>query len=67
MANEFLQAMAAAGVDEADTAALHWPGIIQDDALWSAPISLMSELYEHDTLAEIVIRLIRRKSRREMA
>lgn len=63
LAYEFLQAMKrAGGVDGID---LDWQAIFESDTLYSDPISIMQEIYEHSWLAEKVLSLIRtfRRSR----
>lgn len=57
IAYEFLKVMKAAGVVDGDD--LDWRRIFTSDTLYSAPITLMQEAYEHGPLAEHLIKLIR--------
>ena len=59
LAHEFLGEMQARGVTGAMPGNLDWRRIVARDSLWSHPISLMRELYQHEKLAETVIRFIR--------
>ena len=63
LAHEFANAMSAAGVNLPQP--LDWPAIFTSDSLWQRPIRLMREIYQHEDLAEIVVRLMRRMSRNE--
>lgn len=56
LAHEFIEAMRAAGRNLA--CELDWPAIIASDSLWSQPISLMRELYQHEKLLEVIVRLL---------
>ena len=63
LAREFLETMRAAGVvDDAD---LDWRAIFESDRLYSDPIIIMQEIYQHTWLAEKLLALIRtfRRSR----
>lgn len=59
LAQEFLSVMEAQGVVGAVPANLNWNQIVARDALWSHPISLMRELYQHERLAEVLVNFIR--------
>ena len=61
IADEMLKAMAVAGVTDdsgnpVDATKLNWQEIWSKDELVRRPISLMSELYEHERLAAIVVK-----------
>lgn len=56
IAYEFLKVMAMAGV-VAD-AALDWDDIFKSDSLYTDPIALMDEFYDHDLLANAAINLV---------
>jgi hypothetical protein len=63
LAHEFLKEMKRAGV--VDDAQLDWGAIFESDRLYSEPIIIMQELYQHTWLAERLLSLIRtfRRSR----
>ena len=63
IAYEFLKVMQAAGV--VDGINLNWEEIFERDTLYSNPINIMQEIYEHSWLAEKILTLIRtfRRSR----
>lgn len=63
IAYEFLKVMQAAGV--VDGINLDWEAIFKSDTLYSDPINIMQEIYEHSWLAERILSLIRtfRRSR----
>ncbi len=63
LAHEFLKVMRTAGV--VDTINLDWKAIFESDTLYSDPINIMNEIYEHSWLAEKILSLIRtfRRSR----
>lgn len=56
IANEFMKIMKRAGVTF--TNRLDWREIFANDTLFQNPISLMSELYKHEMVAEYLIKLI---------
>ena len=56
LAHEFLKVMRKAGVVADD---IDWRSIFRSDALYRTPIGLMQEIYEHEKLAEWVIKLVR--------
>lgn len=59
IAHEFLLAMKAAGVTDAQTyphEPLPWQQILATDRLYGEPIPLMSELYEHLRLAKVFVK-----------
>lgn len=62
LAHEFLKVMGEAGVDHTQ---LDWRTIFESDRLYSKPITIMQEIYEHTWLAEKVLSLLRtfRRSR----
>jgi hypothetical protein len=51
---EFLKKMDAARADQLD-----WAAIFRSDSLYSQPIPLMQEIYEHQDLAKHLVRLLR--------
>ncbi len=53
IAHEFLKVMASVGV-VAD-AELNWGEVFASDSLYTDPIALMHELYEHDMIADLMI------------
>ena len=57
IAYEFLQVMKAAGV--VSTTNLNWDTIFANDRLYQEPIPLMHELYEHDQLAQHLLKFIK--------
>jgi hypothetical protein len=60
IAHEFMLSMRAAGVPEFQNGAkLNWDTIFASDSLYQDPIPLMGEIYEHETLARHLLRLIR--------
>lgn len=59
MAWEFLKVMEAVGVPDADPDRVPWADIFREDSLFASPISLMQELYEHQKLAELILRLMK--------
>jgi hypothetical protein len=63
LAFEFLKVMREAGV--VDNTQLDWKTIFESDKLYSEPITIMQEIYEHTWLAEKLLSLIRtfRRSR----
>jgi hypothetical protein len=63
LAYEFLKVMKDAGV--VDSTDLEWKAIFESDSLYSRPITIMQEIYEHPWLAEKILSLIRtfRRSR----
>lgn len=63
LAYEFLKVMKHAGV--VDSTNLDWKAIFESDNLYSRPITIMQEIYEHPWLAEKILSLIRtfRRSR----
>jgi len=65
IAREFLKVMKAAGVAGAEPEEIPWEVVCRRDKLWKKPLDNMAELYEHETLAEIIVRLIRRCSKDE--
>ena len=62
LAHEFLKVMGEAGVDHNQ---LDWRTIFENDRLYSKPVTIMQEIYEHTWLAEKVLSLLRtfRRSR----
>jgi hypothetical protein len=64
LAHEFLKVMKAAGVVDGGVS-LDWKAIFESDALYSDPITIMQEIYEHSWLAEKILSLVRtfRRSR----
>jgi hypothetical protein len=62
LAHEFLKVMGEAGVDHTQ---LDWRTIFENDKLYSKPVTIMQEIYEHTWLAEKVLSLLRtfRRSR----
>ncbi|MEM9114342.1 MAG: hypothetical protein AAGD10_12350 [Myxococcota bacterium] len=63
IAREFLQEMKDAGVTRADghvvdPEGLEWDRILQQDSLYSRPVSIMQELYENETLVDLVTRIM---------
>ncbi len=58
LAHEFLKGMKKAGVRVDTLNDDDWRAIFNTDDLYNKPISLMSELYEHDQLVEFVLRII---------
>jgi hypothetical protein len=63
LAYEFLKVMRDAGV--VDDVQLDWDAIFKSDRLYSEPIIIMQEIYQHTWLAEHLLSLIRtfRRSR----
>jgi hypothetical protein len=65
IAHEFLKVMNTVGVKTASSGEtvtpgmLNWPGIFQSDSLYSQPITLMQELYQHEKLAEFLLKAAR--------
>ena len=59
VAHEFLKAMKQAGVVGADPDKLDWPAIFASDSLYSKPISLMQEIYQHEDLAIFLVKIMR--------
>jgi hypothetical protein len=59
MAWEFLKVMKAEKVQGANPDALPWAEIFRSDTLYSSPIRLMHEIYEHGRLAEHLVKLIK--------
>jgi hypothetical protein len=57
LAREFLKVMREAGV--IDDIELDWEMIFASDRLYSEPIKIMQEIYEHTWLAEKLLSLIR--------
>jgi hypothetical protein len=57
LAYEFLKVMGEAGI--VDNTQLDWEAIFASDRLYSEPITIMQELYEHTWLAEKLLTLIR--------
>lgn len=57
VAYEFLKAMQATDM-ELDPEALDWAHILERDELLHRPISLMDEIYEHERLATIIVRIL---------
>jgi hypothetical protein len=64
LAYEFLKVMREAGV--VDSIQLDWDAIFESDKLYSEPVIIMQELFEHPWLAEKLLSLIRtfRRSRK---
>lgn len=58
IAYEFLKVMQEVGV--VDSLELDWKSIFASDELYSQPITLMHEFYEHKKLAEFIIKLLGR-------
>ena len=58
VAHEFLRTMEEAGIGI--PVALDWDAIFASDRLWSQPLRIMQELYEHETLAETLVLFMRR-------
>jgi hypothetical protein len=56
IAHEFLKVMKEASVPGADPDKLPWPAIVASDTLYQDPIPLMEEVYEHEALAEVVVK-----------
>ena len=63
IAREFLKVMKEAGVAGAEPDDIPWEAVCRRDKLWKKPLNNMTELYEHETLAEIIIRFMRRSSK----
>lgn len=59
IAQEFLNAMAAAGVAGAAAARLDWDAIVASDSLWTDPMAIIPELYDNTRLAELLLDLLR--------
>ena len=57
--------MKEAGVAGAEPEGIQWEAVCRRDKLWKKHLNNMAELYEHETLAEIIIRFIRRCSKDE--
>jgi hypothetical protein len=58
---EFLKVMKSAGaVGTADFSDAEWDVIFNNDLLYSTPIPMMQELYQHNALARHVLNLISR-------
>lgn len=58
LAHEFLKGMRAAGLNVDLLNDDDWRAIFDSDDLYNKPISLMSELYEHNELIEFLLRVI---------
>jgi hypothetical protein len=56
---EFLKVMSKANVLGADPDGVPWAEIFRRDSLYSSPIRLMREIYQHQSLAEHVVRLVK--------
>jgi len=64
VAHEFMKVMKqAAGVSF--ERGIDWQAIVDSDALWREPIDLMTELYENEHLAKVMVYLMRCSSRRQ--
>lgn len=59
IAREFLGSMKVAGVAGADPDTIDWPRVCRRDMLWKKPLNNTAEFYQHETLAEIVVRFAR--------
>lgn len=59
LAHEFLRIMKGAGVPCAEPLALPWPLIVASDTLYQRPIPIMSEIYEHESLAVLLLKAYR--------
>lgn len=55
---EFLKVMETAGVAVDADKALDWPAICASDDLYSQPIALMHEIYDHQDLAALLLRFL---------
>ena len=70
IAHEFLKVMNAAGIAKADGTTvspndLQWASIFNSDSLFRQPLSNMQEIYQHKTLAKLILRTIRRKPKKD--
>ena len=56
MAHEFLKRMKDARGNKIKVTEPDWDRVFASDKLWTRPISLMQEVYQHDKLAEMIMR-----------